>query len=100
MPSNFSYTFCSVVYCCCCFFLYFRWLHWTSPDTVRDDVDEADSPVCGRQIIDVKLVAERLGLGCCGCGEKLYLVYNILLKNGSELVSTMSFNSSSIIIVM
>ena len=39
--------------------LYFRWLRWTSPDNVRDDVDEADSPVCGRRIIDVKLAAER-----------------------------------------
>ena len=40
-------------------FLYFRWLRWTSPNNVRDDVDEADSPVCGRRIADVKLVAER-----------------------------------------
>ena len=42
---------------------------------MRDDVDEADSPVCGRRIIDVKLVAERLGLG-----EKLHLGYNIVGK--------------------
>ena len=45
---------------------------------MREDVDEADSPVCGRQIIDVKLVAERLGLGCYGCGEKMHLGYNII----------------------
>ena len=62
------------------FFKYFRWLRWTLPDIVRDDVDEADPPVCGRRIIDVKLVAERLGLGCYGCGEKLHLGYNILLE--------------------
>ena len=60
--------------------LYFRWLRWTSPDNVRDDVDEANSPVCGWRIIDVKLVAERLGLGCYGCGEKLHLGYNIVGK--------------------
>ena len=47
---------------------------------MRDDVDEADSPVCGRRIIDVKLVAERLGIGCYSCGEKLHLGYNIVLK--------------------
>ena len=43
-------------------------------------MDEADSPVCGRGIIDVKLVAECLGLGCYGCGEKLHLGYNIVGK--------------------
>ena len=47
---------------------------------MRDAVDEADSSVCGRQIIGVKLVAERLGLGCYGCGEKLHLGYNIVGK--------------------
>ena len=47
---------------------------------MRYDVDEANSPVCRRQIIDVKLVAERLGLCCYGCGEKLHLGYNIVGK--------------------
>ena len=61
-------------------FLYFCSLRWTSQDIVRDDVDEADSPVCGRRTIDVKLVAERLRLGCCGCGEKLHQGHNILLE--------------------
>ena len=44
-------------------FVYFRWLRWTSPDNMRDFVVEADSPLCGRRIMDVKLVAERSGLG-------------------------------------
>ena len=50
---------------------------------MREGVDEADSPVCGRRITDVKLVAERLDLGCYGYGEKLHLDY-ISLENRSE----------------
>ena len=46
-------------------------------------IDEADSPVCGRRITDVKLVADRLDLGSYGYGEKLHLYY-IRLENKSE----------------
>ena len=49
---------------------------------MRDDVDEADSPVRGRRITDVKLVAERLDVSSYGYGEKLHLEY-ILLENRS-----------------
>ena len=69
--------------------MYFCWLRWTSPEIARDDVAEDDFPVCGRRIIDVKLVAERLGRGCYGCGEKLHLC-DILLENRSGLASTFS----------
>ena len=62
----------------------FCWLRWTSPEIARDDVAEDDFPVCGRWIIDVKLVAERLGRGCYGYGEKLHRG-DILLENGSGL---------------
>ena len=79
MPSKFSYTFVPE-FIIAIFLLYFRWLRWTLPNNVRYDVNEANSPVCRRRIIDVKLVAERLGLGCYGCGEKIHLGYNILLE--------------------
>ena len=75
--SNFSYIFFRSLLL---LFSYSRWLLWTSLDSMRDDVDEADSNVCGRRIIDVKLVAERLGLDCYGCGEKLHPGYNIAGK--------------------
>ena len=40
---------------------------------MRDDVKEADSPLCAPLIIVVKVIAEHLGCGRFDCREKLHL---------------------------
>ena len=65
------------------------------PDIVRDDVKEADSPLCALLIIVVKVIAEHSGCGRNCCGEKLHLhfvvSYDIIkLEYTSDFTNTFS----------
>lgn len=73
---------------CCIFHLTISILFFLEDLSDNTEGTEAagDFAVCGRRVVDVRLVAERLDRGCYGCEENLHLI-DIVQESKSGLAS-------------